>query len=485
MSRHRAPLDLELARSPIPRLIGFHAIRWSILFGLAVFTYLLFPVSGPVDVPVLQEGDISPTEVIAPFDFVVDKTLEEIEREAAALAATIPPIFDFLTGVVDSVGVQADALFGALTAAPDSDSLAQTLVAVGLRLTPSEIEYLTTAGRLATFRTTTTRFLQRNLVQGVLPPGASLPISREVIIRRNGTEQLARRDTLLTYELFLERRYVAHPAPNSTDGDQIFLKVISHLFRPTLSYNETDTEQLRLDIRASVDTVKYLVRANMRIVDANDPVTDESYSRLMALRGELLRRGGGSGGSLAGVVGQVMGNGFILAVFWLLVMLYRRDIYDTLRHLGVIGLLFALVLLGAWGNRLQFGEIPELIPIPFAAMLIAIMFRGRVAMFAALVLAVLVASQAVYGGSDAIFVALIGGVAAAVSVRGMRRRSQFLGSVRCPWELDGTGTVGVSDLLALLAGWGPCKGCPADFDGDGFVGLSDLLALLANWGPCA
>ena len=25
---------------------------------------------------------------------------------------------------------------------------------------------------------------------------------------------------------------------------------------------------------------------------------------------------------------------------------------------------------------------------------------------------------------------------------------------------------------------------PWDFDGNGQVGLSDLLALLANWGPC-
>jgi hypothetical protein len=54
----------------------------------------------------------------------------------------------------------------------------------------------------------------------------------------------------------------------------------------------------------------------------------------------------------------------------------------------------------------------------------------------------------------------------------------------CPWDLDGDGSVGVSDLLSLLASWGPCKGCPADFDGDGSVGVSDLLALLANWGSC-
>ncbi len=55
----------------------------------------------------------------------------------------------------------------------------------------------------------------------------------------------------------------------------------------------------------------------------------------------------------------------------------------------------------------------------------------------------------------------------------------------CPWDIDGAGNVGASDLLVLLASWGPCKGCcPADFDGTGNVGASDLLALLANWGPC-
>jgi predicted outer membrane repeat protein len=56
--------------------------------------------------------------------------------------------------------------------------------------------------------------------------------------------------------------------------------------------------------------------------------------------------------------------------------------------------------------------------------------------------------------------------------------------VTCPWDLDGNGSVGASDLLLLLLSWGPCKGCPADFDGNGNVGASDLLALLVNWGPC-
>ncbi len=54
----------------------------------------------------------------------------------------------------------------------------------------------------------------------------------------------------------------------------------------------------------------------------------------------------------------------------------------------------------------------------------------------------------------------------------------------CPWDLDGSSDVGILDLLALLAAWGPNPGDPADFDGDGNVGILDLLTLLANWGPC-
>ena len=53
-----------------------------------------------------------------------------------------------------------------------------------------------------------------------------------------------------------------------------------------------------------------------------------------------------------------------------------------------------------------------------------------------------------------------------------------------PPDFDGDGTVGILDLLALLANWGTDPGGPPDFDGDNTVGILDLLTLLANWGPC-
>ncbi|MCH8344693.1 MAG: FG-GAP repeat protein [Planctomycetes bacterium] len=60
----------------------------------------------------------------------------------------------------------------------------------------------------------------------------------------------------------------------------------------------------------------------------------------------------------------------------------------------------------------------------------------------------------------------------------------FEGVCPCPWDLDGSGDVGILDLLALLAAWGPNPGHPADFDGNGTVDIFDLLTLIANWGAC-
>ena len=113
-------------------------------------------------------------------------------------------------------------------------------------------------------------------------------------------------------------------------------------------------------------------------------------------------------------------------MFWALLQLYRPMIYENLRQMLLISLLFAIVIVGAKVNYLFISSAPELIPIPFAAMLMTAMFRGRVAMVGAMVLAILLGSQAMFTGVDSVVIALLGGVAAAVSVRNVRRRDHFL-----------------------------------------------------------
>ena len=54
----------------------------------------------------------------------------------------------------------------------------------------------------------------------------------------------------------------------------------------------------------------------------------------------------------------------------------------------------------------------------------------------------------------------------------------------CLADVTGDGTVDVSDILAVIAAWGPCKGCPEDIDDSGAVDVGDVLAVIAAWGLC-
>jgi hypothetical protein len=56
-----------------------------------------------------------------------------------------------------------------------------------------------------------------------------------------------------------------------------------------------------------------------------------------------------------------------------------------------------------------------------------------------------------------------------------------IGSDLLPGDVDGDGTVGVTDVLAIIGAWGPCSECSEDLNNDGSVNVTDLLDVIAHW----
>ena len=52
----------------------------------------------------------------------------------------------------------------------------------------------------------------------------------------------------------------------------------------------------------------------------------------------------------------------------------------------------------------------------------------------------------------------------------------------CDADINNDGSVGASDITALLSAWGSCSGCAADINGSGGVDAADLTTLLSLWG---
>ena len=55
--------------------------------------------------------------------------------------------------------------------------------------------------------------------------------------------------------------------------------------------------------------------------------------------------------------------------------------------------------------------------------------------------------------------------------------------IECSEDVNGDGTVDVSDLLSVIDQWGQ-GGSAADINSDGTVDVTDLLLIVGSWGPC-
>ena len=53
---------------------------------------------------------------------------------------------------------------------------------------------------------------------------------------------------------------------------------------------------------------------------------------------------------------------------------------------------------------------------------------------------------------------------------------------KCPADVVGDGVIDVTDLLAVVGGWGE-KG-PTDINNDGTTNVTDLLSVIDTWGDC-
>ena len=437
---------------PTREKIRYHATRWVWVPFLALVAHASFP-SGAADVaPLLEPGARSDNEIVAPFNFVVNKSEDELQREAEELAASAKPIYEFRQRAYDSTATTMAAFFSAVDAAADQGQQAIIRAAreFGVPLTAQEAAYLSKGGKRRALQQALQKLFDRTLAQGVTAPGVlQVEQSRELIVRRGSTESSVSRDQVLTFAHYLSRAKQLHPDAGSSVGDVLYLKLVRQFFRPTLIPKQLETERRRNELRGSVDPSKYIVRAGDRIVAPHEVVTNEAHERLVALHQELLRRGAATTYSMRGVLGPLLRDTLLLSIFWVLMVFYRRETYTDLRQVALIGGLFAVLLLQAGIVARSYTEHPEIIFMPFVAMMMTVLFNGRVSMIAAMILAVVIGLQPVFHDVPALFLCLVGGVTAALSVRALRSRSNFY----APVLIIAAGYLIGALALGLSGGW--------------------------------
>ncbi|MEP7175580.1 MAG: HDIG domain-containing metalloprotein [Gemmatimonadales bacterium] len=435
---------------PLSDRIKYHVIRWVPLLVTALITYALFPPPAAVLSRVPEVGRRAERTVVAPFPYQVRKTTDEMAREGEARAVTVQPVYRFSPTAYDSALAAARDFFGDLErASAQSPELMTAVAATRAHLGPDETRYLADPARRHAMQELVTHFLGETLSRGVADAGVIRgEASRQLTLRRNDAERVVARDSILTFADLMEQAEVAGIVVEDPVGQRTLRRVVGAFYHPTIVPDPTLTTARRERLRASVEPVRYGVRPGERIIIAGQSITEEVRAKLTALQDELQRRGAG-GFWTPGAVGGLLYNAVVLGVFWLLMVFYRRETYAETREMWFFGGLFSLVVLITAGTTQLLPIRPEMVPVPFAAILVTLLYNGRIGVFAALTLAVLLDGQWALRESGILFFGLVGGVAGAIGIRAVRRRRHLYVTV----AVVAAASVLASITVGLLQGW--------------------------------
>ena len=450
-----SPSDRSLPPTPglhrtFAESIRFHLLRWLPLVGAAVVGYAVFPPPAVVITALPAAGQVADRTVVAPFSFETPKSPEEIRSEGESRAFSARPVYRYSPTAYDSALATARSFFAELERAEQQGpDLLRAVAATRVSLGAAETEFLTVESQRRRVQSVVTHFLAEMLSRGVADAGVlrSEP-SRQVSLRRAEVERVVARDSILSFADLIERAEAAGSAIESPAGQRTVRRLVGAFYQPTVVPDLALTSSRREQLRASVDPAKYYVSAGERITTAGQPVTEVGRAKLAALQVQIGKRGSGHP-FLRGGAGALLYNGVVMAVFWLLLLFYKRETYDRLREVVFFGVLFSLVLLLTAGLHRAFPGRPELVPIPFAAIVVTLLYNGRVGMVAALTLAILLDGQWALRGSSILFFGLVNGVAGAVGIRVVRRRRHLYLTI----GVMAAASVLASVTVGLIEGW--------------------------------
>lgn len=415
-----------------------HGARVALLLLLAGLVYVLFPAASVPNFPAYEAGMVPDQDIIAQVEFPIYKSDAELAEDRQRAADAVAPVFRYDGAAVDSMSGEVNAFLARVDSAATAHG-AEAAVLARLQdvleadslAAPGAPALLRLAANRAGLKNSLRRVIRRYMTVGAVSGHdltSSLGQQQQLNVIRDGTRRLIPKDSVFTTERVLAaaaRELPLDAAPGLTEFQRMML---THFFVPTLSFDRQATDSARAKAQADVSREKGQVKKGERVVTAHEPLTDRDMERLLAYKADLERTGelGPGSAQLRLGLGILILDLLILAIFGFLLFFYRPQVYGSFRHLLLLTGLLASVL--ALASLLTSGTVrAELVPIAFPALVVAVLWDGRMALNMALIIALLLATQTPFasGLSPRVFM-VVGGAAAALSVRVVRRRAQGL-----------------------------------------------------------
>jgi putative nucleotidyltransferase with HDIG domain len=416
----------------LSRGITFHGLRVLLVLVLVGFIIALFPPKGPPNIGLYFEGLVLSDPVIAEISFTVPKSSSELQRDRSDAASGVPPTFNYRPQAADTMTFRLNQFFNQLDSlayTADADVIRDFLVGLSLNASIEQASLILDFKIRELLRTNAVLGAREYATQGIMDAGQARELNADrILVQDPGIQD---RRSISSDGILIGGDFHSQVADKITEESselREFLRLV--MIRHTvysLVFDPIITEADRAQARQAVPQIKNNVVEQEAIVRANEPITSDGLERLEAYENELRRLEilEEPGLQVRLVLGAFLMSLTIIGIFSALLHFIRPAIYASMRSLLLLASLILVYFLiarvaGTYG-------LPELLPITFVILPVAVLWDSRFALLLGFVMTFLTVAQSpFYASSQVLFLTMVGAGSAAMSVRVVRRRAQTL-----------------------------------------------------------
>ncbi len=423
-------------------------IKISFYLALVIIIPQLFPSGRSFKYTDLRVGSIINKKVIAPFNFPVLKTEQELQSDREKAVSEVPFYFiktnpasltqiEKFTHFFDYIGsLPREIQLTTLAESDTSDSLSMNEVVSTLsidydaNLSVDEISQLLTllheSNKENLKKSLITQFNNMYHKNYVNISKTEIKDRNLVLIRSGIEEELQLTDLLDAREwtVYLEEKYT------SVQDKDIILKILNLFSEPNIIYDRDYTEQQLGEAIAQVSTGKDYVYENERIVDANERITEDIYQKLYSLEVATAERSIQSGDlrSFFSTLAKYLLTALILFMFVFYLPTNRPLIFRDNKKLLLLTILILIQVAMAAIIVNTLGWSSYLIPTTISAMLLGILFDAGMGFIGTVIIGLLLGGIT---GFDYTFIlmTIFVGIVSIYSVTHIRTRNHIFRAI--------------------------------------------------------
>ena len=267
-----------------------------------------------------------------------------------------------------------------------------------------------------------------------------LGVKKAIVLEGNSVRGKVLLDDIFTPKTAYD--YILSKASGEAWIDDNLLKTsnIAEYIETNVSIDRVKTDQAIQIIVDGVMLTSGMVQRGEKVIDKGEVVTEESYQMLKSLQravdGDELTQGE----DVWKVIGEVMLIVVLIVLFLVYFVLFRPKVLESIRATEFM-ILMMLGMLGLLALVTQYLELNEYI-VPFAmlALVVRVFFDSRTALYVHII-TVLLAGLMVPDATEFVFLQILAGMVAVSSLKDMNSRGQLVKSALLIWVVYGVSFV--------------------------------------------